>query len=107
MLAAETAILHKFDTIGIVLLIFCSVIVSLFAVAANECDFYSHLIKHLPVNMSFLPPCAESFAVKKHNKKTPPVQVTLLYQTKNDLSIVYYKFVYIIICSKKAAKIYN
>ena len=42
MLAAETAVLVEFKTIRIVLLVLGTVIVSLFAFAANECDFYSH-----------------------------------------------------------------
>ena len=42
MLAAETAVLVELETIGIVLLVLGTVIISLFAFAANECDFYSH-----------------------------------------------------------------
>jgi len=42
MLAAETAVLVEFKTIRIVLLVLGTVIVSLFAFAANECNFYSH-----------------------------------------------------------------
>ena len=52
---AETTVLVKFDTIGIVLLILCSVVISLFAFCANECDFHSHSV-HLPVNICVLPP---------------------------------------------------
>ena len=44
MLAAETAVLVELETIGIVLLVLCTVIVSLFAFAANECDLYSHVL---------------------------------------------------------------
>ena len=42
MLAAEAAVLVELETIGIVLLVLGTVIISLFAFAANECDFYSH-----------------------------------------------------------------
>jgi len=44
MLAAETAVLVEFKTIRIVLLVLGTVIVSLFAFAANECDLYSHVL---------------------------------------------------------------
>ena len=69
---AETTILIKFDTIGIVLLILCSVVISLFAFCANECDFHSHSV-HLPVNICVLPPSKmEPYVTQKfgHNKKT-------------------------------------
>ena len=52
---AETAILVELETIGIVLLVLGSVVISLFAFCANECDFHSHSV-HLPVNLSGLPP---------------------------------------------------
>ena len=52
---AETAILVEFETIGIVLLVLCRVVISLLAFAANECYFHSHSV-HLPVNICVLPP---------------------------------------------------
>ena len=69
---AETAILVKFDTIGIVLLILSSVVISLFAFCANECDFHSHSV-HLPVNICVLPPSKMELSAIPffgHNKKT-------------------------------------
>ena len=57
---AETAILVEFETIGIVLLVLGSVVISLFAFGANECYFHSHCV-HLPVNIDVLPPSKRSF----------------------------------------------
>jgi len=44
MLAAEAAILVHFETIGIILLVLLRLVVSLLALAARQCDFYSHAI---------------------------------------------------------------
>ena len=40
--SAETAILIHFKSVGIVFLVFLSIVISLFALTANHCDFYSH-----------------------------------------------------------------
>jgi hypothetical protein len=42
MLAAETAILVEFELIRGILLVLCSIVVSLFALVASQCDFYTH-----------------------------------------------------------------
>ena len=42
VLAAETAVLVKFESVGIIFLILHSVIVALFAFAACKSDLYSH-----------------------------------------------------------------
>ena len=43
VLAAEAAILHELDTIGIVLLVLESIVVSLLAFVASQSDFNAHL----------------------------------------------------------------
>jgi len=69
---AETAILLEFKTIGIVLLILSSVVVSLLAFCANECELYSHFctppgkymcFTSLEMELSVTP-------IFGHNKKT-------------------------------------
>ena len=65
MLAAEFAVLVQLDTVRIVLFVLSCVVVSLLALAANQCYFYSHNW-HLPVNLKifYLPQvrhyCAQS-----------------------------------------------
>ena len=53
VLLAESAILLHFETVGVVLLVFHGVVVSLLALRASQCDFhahYRHLLNHcLPV----------------------------------------------------------
>ena len=81
MLAAETAVLIEFKTIRIVLLVLGTVIVSLFAFAANECNLYSHCLKHLPVNYKcFTSLVCQAFLYRApkngHNKKAPAEEVS-------------------------------
>ena len=55
VLLAESAILLHLETIGVVLLVFHAVVVSLLALRASQCDFhahYRHLLKNLPPCMS-------------------------------------------------------
>ena len=50
VLLAETAILVHFKSIGVVLLVFLCIVVSLLAFAAGQCDLNSqfrHLLKNL------------------------------------------------------------
>ena len=42
MFTAEFAVFHHFDTIGVVFLVFVSLIVTLFAFSTCQCDFYAH-----------------------------------------------------------------
>jgi len=42
MLAAETAVFVEFKPIGIVLLVFLRIVVSLLALTARQCDLNSH-----------------------------------------------------------------
>ncbi len=42
MLSAKTAILVHFESVRIVFLVFLRVVVTLFAFAADKCDFNSH-----------------------------------------------------------------
>lgn len=44
VLAAETAILIHFESVGIVLFVFLRIVVTLLAFAASESDLYSHSI---------------------------------------------------------------
>ncbi len=79
---AEPAKLLEFKTIRIILLVFCRVVISLLAFAANECYFHSHSV-HLPVNLSVLPPStwrkslliftfysSSKLSKNEHNKKS-------------------------------------
>ena len=42
VLAAEAAVLHELDTIGVVLLVLEGVVVPLLAFGAGQCDLYAH-----------------------------------------------------------------
>ena len=59
MLSAEPAILFRFQAVGVILLVFNGVVVSLLALVAAKGDFYSHC-RHL---LNYLPPCT-SAAIK-------------------------------------------
>jgi hypothetical protein len=43
VLAAETAILLEFESVGVVLLVFLRVVVTLFAFAAGKSNLHSHI----------------------------------------------------------------
>ena len=43
VLAAESAILFHFKSVGIVLFVFLGIVVSLLALGTNECDLISHI----------------------------------------------------------------
>lgn len=46
MLIAMSAVLHHFDSVGIILLVLLRNIVSVFALCASKCDFHAHC-RHL------------------------------------------------------------
>jgi len=52
VLAAELAVLLKFKSVRVILLVFLCVVISLFALCASESDldscFISHFVRHLP-----------------------------------------------------------
>jgi len=54
VLTAEAAVLVHFKSVGIVLLVFLRVVVSLLTLTACESDLYSH-IRHLLINSGLLP----------------------------------------------------
>ena len=87
MLTAELAVLVKLDTIRIVLLVLCCIVVALLAFAAYQCYFYSHLM-HLPVNIRifYLPQDGLMLAqpTNGHNNKTSS-EVVLFYHKRYSL----------------------
>lgn len=69
MFPAKTTIFFHFQSVGIILLVFHCVVVSLFALAACQSNFYSHLV-HL---LEFYKAISDKLIVRQflHTKKRP------------------------------------
>ncbi len=124
MLAAEFAVLVHFKSVGVILLVFLCVVVSLLAFAARQCDFNSHFgtsrldyaVKkrpHLELQkrrchmaagdaLTYLPPekrhpFCTYFAAKSAQKKNPLAEVKPFYHIREDLSSFFLIFFKILI----------
>ena len=109
MLAAVLAILHEFQSVRVIFLVFLGVIISLLALTAGESHFDSCIISHLaaPPIMNYLilpeggsvylppesigrrfPGCAspENFRGTGPQRKSPLAEVLILYHIRESLS---------------------